>query len=124
MVNEKTVQVTRENTAEVMGSGTLPVFATPAMILLIEQTASECVAAHLHDGESSVGTLLNVKHVAPSIVGSEVRCRVELKEIDRSRLIFNVNVRDQTDEIGFGIHERFIVKAEKFMMKAKDRTFS
>jgi len=124
MVNEKTVQVTRENTAEAMGSGTLPVFATPAMILLIEQTASECVAAHLNDGESSVGTLLNVKHVAPSIIGSEVRCRVELKEIDRFRLIFNVNVRDQIDEIGVGTHERFIVKAEKFMMKAKDRTFS
>ena len=121
MKNEKTVWVTQDNTAEIMGSGTLPVFATPAMILLMEQTASECVAPHLSEGESSVGTALNVKHTAPSVIGSEIRCKVELKEMDRSRLVFDVCVHDQKGEIGSGTHERFIVKAEKFMTKAEER---
>jgi Predicted thioesterase len=124
MVNEKTAWVTRENTAEAMGSGTLPVFATPTMILLMEQTASECVAPYLQEGESSVGTSLNVKHTAPTLVGSEVRCRAELTEIDRSKLVFRVSVCDRTGEIGSGTHERFIVKAEKFMAKAEERNIS
>ena len=122
MTNERCTRVVAENTAEVVGSGTLPVFATPSMILLAEQTASECVMSELQDGESTVGTLLNIGHTAPSVVGSEIRCKVELKEIDRSRLVFDVTVCDEHGIIGSGIHERFIVKADKFMAKARERS--
>ena len=71
---EKTVQVTPENTAEALGSGTLPVFATPAMIALIEATASESVAPFLEEGSSTVGTHLDVAHSAATPVGMSATC--------------------------------------------------
>lgn len=118
MKNEMSVTVTEELTAEAMGSGTLPVLATPAMILLMERTACESVMTELKDGESTVGISLDVKHTAPSIVGSEVVCMTELIEIDRSRLKFAVRAVCQGREIGRGTHERFIVNNAKFMDSA------
>ncbi len=117
----KAVKVTQENTAAAMGSGTLPVFATPAMIALIEAAASESVAPSLADGQSTVGTRLDIAHSAPSPVGAEAVCETELVEIDRRRLVFRVVVRDGTGEIGSGTHERFVVDDEKFMSKASSR---
>lgn len=114
-------KATSDNTAEKLGSGTLPVFATPAMILLIEKTASESLVPHLQEGESTVGTLLDVKHTAPSIIGSDITCRTELIEVDRSRLVFDVRVCDKAGEIGSGRHERFIINNEKFMSRARSR---
>jgi len=124
MIKERCMKVTSENTAEAVGSGTLPVFATPEMILLIERAASECVMPELQEGESSVGTLLNIGHTAPSLVGSEIICKVELKEIDRARLVFDVVVSDGSGIIGSGTHERFIVKVDRFMSKAEERSSS
>ena len=118
---EKTVEVTPENTAEALGSGTLPVFATPAMIALIEATASESVAPHLDEGSSTVGTHLDVAHSAATPVGMGVTCVTELVEIDRRRLVFRVTVTDGKDEIGSGTHERFVVDNAKFMSKAQSK---
>ena len=114
----KTIAVTEENTASSIGSGWLPVFATPAMIALIEGTASESVAPHLEDGRSTVGTHLDVAHSAATPVGMDVTCETELVEIDRRRLVFKVVVRDAKGEVGSGTHERFVVDNEKFMAKA------
>jgi fluoroacetyl-CoA thioesterase len=121
IVLEKTSKVTDENTAERWGSGTLPVYATPAMILLIEETAAESVKSELEDGETTVGTLLEIKHTSATPVGLEVRCRTELIEVDRARLRFKVEVSDSKGEIGSGFHERFIVKNEKFMARAQSK---
>ena len=118
---EKTVEVTPENTAEALGSGTLPVFATPAMIALIEATASESVAPHLDEGSSTVGTHLDVAHSAATPVGMSVTCVTELVEIDRRRLVFRVTVTDGKGEIGSGTHERFVVDNAKFMSKAQSK---
>lgn len=114
----KKIKVTDENTAKAMGSGTLEVFATPAMIALIEATASESVAPFLDDGSSTVGTHLDVAHSSASPVGIEVICETELVEIDRRRIVFKTVVRDSAGEIGSGTHERFIVDNAKFMSKA------
>lgn len=117
----KAVKVTQENTAEAMGSGTLPVFATPAMIALVEAAASESVASSLADGQSTVGTRLDIAHSAPSPIGVEVVCETELVEVDRRRLVFKAVVRDGSGEIGSGTHERFVVDDAKFMSKASSR---
>lgn len=118
---EKTVEVTASNTAEALGSGTLPVFATPAMIALIEATASESVAPFLEEGTSTVGTHLDVAHSSATPVGMSATCVTELVEVDRRRLVFSVTVTDAKGEIGFGTHERFVVDNAKFMSKAQSK---
>lgn len=117
----RTIVVDSSNTAEAMGSGTLPVFATPAMIALIEATASQSVDPHLDEGTSTVGTHLDISHSAASPVGMEVTCETELVEVDRRRLAFSVVVRDSVGEVGSGRHERFIVDNAKFMSKAESK---
>lgn len=111
-------KVTEYMTARVMGSGTLDVFATPSMIALIEETAWRSVAPQLESGMATVGTLLNVAHVAPTPVGMTVKCETELTEVDGRRLVFSVKVSDECGEIGRGTHERFIINEEKFQKKA------
>lgn len=117
----RTVGVTDDNTAEAVGSGTLRVFATPAMIALIEATASLSVAPYLEGGTSTVGTHLDVAHSAATPVGMEVTCETELVEVDRRRLVFSVTVRDPVGEVGSGTHERFIVDDARFMSKAESK---
>ena len=111
-------KVTEHMTARVMGSGTLDVFATPSMVALIEETAWRSVAPQLESGMATVGTLLNVAHVAPTPVGMTVKCETELTEVDGRRLVFSVKVSDECGEIGRGTHERFIINEEKFQKKA------
>ncbi|MDR1954412.1 MAG: thioesterase family protein [Candidatus Methanoplasma sp.] len=122
ITHEGKMKVENEVTAESMGSGTLPVFATPAMILLIERTATECLMPLLNEGESTVGTHLEIRHSAPSLVGSEIYCRVKLAEADRLKLVFDVKVWDSAGEVGFGRHERFLVDEATFMERAASRT--
>jgi len=121
-IGEGRMKVTEDNTALSWGSGTLPVLATPAMIMLIERTASECIGPLLEEGQSTVGTLLDIKHSAPSAIGSEVICRVEIIETDRSKIVFSITVRDSAGEVGSGRHERFVVDNMKFMAKAASRS--
>ena len=116
-----TVIVDEGNTALAIGSGTLRVFATPAMIALVESTASRSVAQFLDEGSSTVGTHLDVAHTSATPVGMEVVCETELIEVDRRRLVFSVVVRDAAGEIGSGTHERFIVDNAKFMSKAESK---
>ena len=115
----QTITVTEENTAKVMGSGALDVFATPAMIALMEKTAWESVQPYLEEGSGTVGTLMNVKHVAATPVGMEVTCETKLVEVDRKRLVFEVKAYDAAGVIGEGTHERFIIDNERFLAKAE-----
>lgn len=113
--------VSRDMTASVMGSGTLEVFATPAMIELIEETAWKSVTPYMGQGESTVGTMLNVNHVAPTPIGMKVRCETCLKAIEGRKLVFDVNVYDEVGLIGKGTHERFIITADRFQAKANSK---
>lgn len=112
------VTVAQENSAKAMKSGTLDVFATPAMIALMEETAWKSIADALEEGMGSVGTSLDVKHLAATPLGMKVYCESELIEIDGRRLVFQVNVFDGEGKVGEGTHERFIVQNERFQAKA------
>lgn len=118
---EKRLTVTEQDTAAAWGSGTLPVLATPRMIQLIEQAACECLAQFMDGGDTTVGTLMDIRHVSPSPVGSEVVCRVSVCEVDRARVRFAVSVRDSKGDVGTGYHERFRVHSDKFMEKAESK---
>ena len=116
--------VDEENTAIYMGSGNLEVFATPAMVALMEQAASESIAEHLADGESSVGTSLQIKHLSATPVAMKVWTESVLKEIDGKRLVFEVKAYDKKGLIGEGTHERFVISAERFMERTEQKKHS
>ena len=96
--------VTPENTAAAVGSGALPVFATPYMIALMENAACNAIADGLEEGQSSVGTKLDVSHDAATPVGMHVTAKAELVEVDRRRLVFRVTAEDDAGPIGQGTH--------------------
>lgn len=109
--------VTADLTAEVVGSGGLAVYATPAMIRLMEHAAWSCVEDLMEEGFTTVGILMNVKHVSASPIGAHIKAESELIEIDGRRLVFKVVAYDEDGLIGEGVHERFVVNEEKFMSK-------
>lgn len=113
----QTETVTTDKTAASVGSGSLQVYATPAMIALMEKTAMLSVAEKLSEGQTTVGTKLEIEHISATGLGKEIACESELVEIDRRRLVFEVTASDPSGVIGKGRHERFIVDCEKFMDK-------
>lgn len=115
---KKELVVTKEKTAKAMCSGALDVFATPAMIAMMENTAFESVVNELEEGCGTVGTALNVRHVAATPIGMKVTCETKLIKIDGRALTFAVRAYDETGLIGEGEHERFIIFEEKFQAKA------
>ena len=115
--NSVTLVVEHKDTAAVYGSGALEVFATPAMIALMEKTSLESVADKIGEGNTTVGIAVNIKHLKASPVGSTIRCDAKLVEVDRRRLVFEVKCFEGETLVGEGIHERFIVDSEKFMSK-------
>jgi predicted thioesterase len=112
-------QVEMKDTAKVYGSGLLEVFATPAMIALMENTAQTSVHEFLPQGFATVGTHLNVEHSKATPLGKKVWCESVLESHEGRKLIFSLTVHDETGIIGKGTHERFIVNVEKFMDKLK-----
>ena len=117
VTGEKSTVVVMENTALAMGSGTLRVFATPAMIALIEGCCAESVEDLLDEGITSVGTQVNIEHLSASPVGAGIVCRSVLNAFDGRRLDFDVEVYDNAGLIGKGTHTRYTVKADSFVNK-------
>lgn len=113
--------VTDENTAIAMGSGDLPVFATPSMVALMEAAASKSLAPYLEAGKSSVGTKIDIKHLAATPVGMQCRAESELIELDGKRLVFTVKAFDEAGIIGEGLHERFVIDGQRFLEKAEGK---
>ena len=110
--------VTQNNTAICAGSGTLPVFATPFMCALMEKAAWMAIAPGLDEGDSSVGTKLNISHLSATPVGLKVWAESEVIAVDGKRIEFKVTAGDEKGIIGEGTHERFIVTDERFLAKA------
>lgn len=117
----QTREVCESNSALAMGSGTLKVFATPAMIALMEETAWKSVAPYLEEGNGTVGTALNIQHTAATPLGMSVTCESELIAVDGRKLTFHVVAKDEAGVIGEGEHQRFIVNDEKFQSKADSK---
>ncbi|MCD8015444.1 MAG: thioesterase family protein [Lachnospiraceae bacterium] len=118
----QSVVTTEENSAKTLGSGTLEVFATPAMVALMELTAQTSVAPYLDDGDGTVGIKVDITHDAPTPLGMTVSCESELIEVDGRRLVFSVVAYDEKGRIGGGCHERFIINNEKFQAKANRKS--
>ncbi len=114
-------KVSSQNTAAALGSGTLEVYATPAMARLMEYTAMKSLEGSLEDGQTTVGIALVLKHVSATPIGCTVTCESELKDIDGRKLIFQINVKDSFGLIGSAEHERFIVDSQKFYQKAQTK---
>lgn len=112
-----TVRVSEDNVAAAMGSGDLRVFATPAMVALMENAAMHAVAASLPEGATTVGALMNVTHVKPSAVGESVSATAVLTAIEGRKLTFTVEAHDGKGLIGEGTHVRYVVDRERFMGK-------
>ena len=111
-----TVTVSEENIAATMGSGDLEVFATPAMVALMENEAMNAVV-ELPEGATTVGAMMNTTHIKPSAMGDTVSATAVLKEVAGRKLTFEVHAKDSKGVIGEGMHVRYIVDREKFMSK-------
>lgn len=121
MTAEKKEKVTTMNTAIHYGSGGAAVYATPAMIGLMEGTCLAAVDPHLPSGMGTVGIHLDVRHIAATPVGLTVRATAELIDIAGKRLTFKVEAFDDKEKIGEGTHQRYIIEVNQFMAKAESK---
>lgn len=112
-----TATVTAEQSAAAMGSGSLPVFATPAMVALMENAAMNTVASLLPEGSTTVGGAIDVVHSRPTAIGAEVGATATLTAVDGRKLLFDIVASDANGTIGTAKHIRFIVDEKKFMSK-------
>lgn len=111
--------VTPSNTADAIGSGLVPVFATPYMIALMENAAAGALLPYLAEDEGSVGTHLDVSHDAATPIGMKVWAEAEVTAVEGKKITFTVTAFDEAGPIGKGTHERFIIKPEKFLAKTQ-----
>ena len=121
MTAEKSEQVTDNNTAIKYGSGGVAVYATPAMIGLMEGTCLAAVDPHLPEGMATVGTQLEVKHLAATPVGMTVRATATLTAVAGKKLTFTMEAFDDKEKIGEGTHQRYIIDLAKFLQKAAEK---
>ena len=112
--------VEREDTAQEVGSGSLLVYATPCMVALMEGAACEAIAQALAEGQTTVGTALNLRHTAATPVGLEVRAEATVTSVDGKVISFEVHAFDEAGEIGRGSHTRVVINSQKFL----DKTYS
>lgn len=113
--------VTNDNAAVTVGSGTLPVFATPCMCALMEEASWKAIAPELSEGDSSVGTKLSISHVSASPVGIKVWAESQVTAVDGKRIEFKVSAYDEAGLIGEGTHERFIINSDRFLSKTEKK---
>ena len=113
--------VVQENTAAAVGSGLVPVFATPYMIALMENAAVNALIPYMEENQGSVGTHLDVSHDAATPIGMKVWAEAELTAVDGKALTFAVTAYDEAGVIGKGTHNRFIIAVDRFLAKAEKK---
>jgi predicted thioesterase len=118
---EARTTVTHEETAEAFGSGLVPVYATPAMVALMEKAAVVAIEGRLAEGETTVGTKLEIVHLAATPLGDEVRAEARLVAVDGRRLSFTVSAWDSREKIGEGRHERMIISRDRFLARVSQK---
>jgi predicted thioesterase len=114
-----TTAVNQNNTALALGSGNMEVFATPAMVALMENAAMNAVAPHLEAGQTTVGTQITTNHIKASALGATISATATLTAVDGRSLTFAITAREGDKVIGEGSHTRFIVDRERFLAKLK-----
>ncbi len=118
---EITHVVTESDTAATYGSGLVPVLSTPHLVALMENAAQSALNPYMAPGKSAVGTRVDMRHLAATPVGMEVRVRAELVEVDRRRLRFHIEAWDDVEKIGECEHERFIIDKDRFMQRVREK---
>lgn len=113
--------VTEQNTANAVGSGLVPVFATPFMIALMENAAANSLLPHLAEDEGTVGTRLNVSHSSATPIGMKVWAETTVTAVEGKKILFEVAAFDEAGEVGRGTHERFIIQPERFLAKTQNK---
>ena len=111
--------VTADDTASRWGSGLVPVFSTPALVGLLESAAVAALSGHLREGQTSVGARLDVRHLAATPVGMQVRARAELAAGDGRKLTFKLQAWDELELIGEAAHERIVVDEARFLARVQ-----
>ena len=118
MKGEAWTEVEKEDTAQIVGSGSLLVYATPCMVALMEGAACEAIAEALNEDQTTVGIALNIEHISATPVGLEVHAEAEVTAVEGKVITFEVKAFDEVGEIGHGSHKRVIVNSQKFLDKA------
>ena len=121
LTGEASMEVRVGNTAIEVGSGSVPVFATPMLVAIMENAAINAITEHLPQGTSSVGTRVDCRHLAATPIGMKVTARAELVEVDRKRLLFEIEAFDEEEKVGEGQHERFLIDLEKFLGRGEEK---
>jgi len=122
MMYEESLVVEEQHTAAHLGSGGVRVLATPVMVALMEAAARSLVDPHLEQGYMSVGTTLDIKHLAATPLGMRVTARAELVSVDKRRLNFKVEAYDEQEKVGEGTHTRAIINLKWFWDKLETKT--
>ena len=118
---EVTHVVTEDDTAATYGSGLAPVLSTPHLVALMENAAQAALNPHMAEGQSAVGTHIDMRHLAATPVGMDVRVRAELQEVEGRRLRFHIEAWDEVEKIGEATHERFIIDMARFMRGVEEK---
>ena len=121
LVGKAEITVTQADTAVRWGSGRVLVLGTPALVALMERAAVGVLVGHLLVGQTSVGSRIDVHHLAPTPVGMRVRARAELLAVEGRRLTFRIEAWDQKERVGEATHERFLVNTERFIAKVRSK---
>ncbi len=111
-------EVKEDNLARSVGSGDVNVFSTPSLVSLAEQASVNAIRPFLTDGETTVGTFVGLHHVAPTPPGCGIKATSRLIAREGRKLVFDVNVHDDLEKVGYGTHERFLVTKQDFTEKA------
>lgn len=121
MKGQANTLVEREDTALEVGSGSLLVYATPAMAAMMEAAACEAIASGLAETETTVGIELNLKHLSATPVGLEVRAEAEVTAVEGKIITFHIEAFDEAGKIGEADHKRALVNSEKFLQRTYEK---
>ena len=121
LVHEESFQVAEEHSAIQVGSGGSQVLATPWLIAFMERVAYRMLEELLPEGRSSVGGLVDIRHMAPTPIGSTVRVRAEIEDLQGSSVVFGVQAWDQVEKIGQGSHQRVVIDEARFLKRLEGK---
>jgi fluoroacetyl-CoA thioesterase len=121
MIREDSFTIAMENSAIHLGSGSTRVLATPWMIAFMERVSHRLLTCCLPEGFSSVGSHLDVRHIAPTPVGATIRVKAEVLSVEGNRIFFSIQAWDELEKIGKGTHERVVIDEQRFLKRVEKK---